>query len=168
MTDQLAVTDVLADDRLTTVGLFAEAFQGLATRLSAQVAEHGLSEVDFEVLIRLARSPEGALRMSDLSAQTSLTTSGVTRVVDRLAASGLVCRRACALDRRSTYAVVTEAGRERLAETLPGHLDLVERWLTGPLPAAELDAFVRTLRVLRDGVRPEATAGAGDMVEPVA
>ena len=45
--------------------------------------------------------------MTDLAAQTSLTTSGITRVVDRLVERGLVTRQACATDRRTTYAVIT-------------------------------------------------------------
>ena len=67
------------DPRITAVGLFAEAYTGLAARLAAQVTEHGLALIEFEVLMRLARSPQRQLRMSDLAAQTQLTTSGITR-----------------------------------------------------------------------------------------
>src|SRR5215211_3717055 len=112
------------DERITAFGLMAETYTGLSQRFAAQFAEHGLSTVEFEVLIRLARSPEHQLRMTDLAAQTSLSTSGVTRVVDRMERDGLVCRRACPHDRRSSYTVVTAAGLARLNETLPGHLDL--------------------------------------------
>lgn len=151
------------DERLTVMGLFAETFTGLAARGAAQLAEHGLSPVEFEVMIRLVRSPEGLLRMTDLSAQTSLTTSGVTRVVDRLVDRGLVARQACATDRRTTYAVISDAGRGLLAAALPGHLALIETWLVGPLREADgtrLDAFVASLRLLRDHVVPCATAGS--------
>src|SRR4051794_20121004 len=102
------------DERLTVMGLLAETWAGLTAKTAAQLAEHGLGDVEFEVLLRLARSPEGSLRMSDLSAQTSLTSSGITRVVDRLVHMGSVHRRACTADRRTTYAVITDAGRERL------------------------------------------------------
>ena len=110
------------DPRITAVGLLVEAHAGLSARFAAQFEEHGLSAVEFEVLIRLARSPGNQLRMTDLAAQTSLSTSGVTRVVDRMERDGLLCRRACPTDRRSSYAVVTDAGLRRLDETLPGHL----------------------------------------------
>ena len=153
----------LADDRLTVVGLLAEAFAALEARTSAQLGGHGLSGVEFEVLLRLARSPLGLLRMSDLSAQTTLTSSGVTRVVDRLVDRGLVARQACATDRRTTYAVVTEAGRSLLAEVLPDHLALIESSLLEPLRrggADELDAFVSTLRRLRDHLAPCSTVGS--------
>ena len=78
------MSELYDDPRLTAMGLFAEAHRGLSTRFAVQLEEHGLSQVEFEVLMRLARSPGHELRMTDLAAQTSLSTSGVTRVVDRM------------------------------------------------------------------------------------
>ncbi|HEX6500989.1 MAG TPA: MarR family transcriptional regulator [Micromonosporaceae bacterium] len=154
--------ELFDDPRITAVGLFAEAYGGLVARFTAQIAEHKLSIVEFEVLLRLARSPESRLRMTDLAAQTSLTTSGITRVVDRLERDGLVRRDACPTDRRISYAVVTEAGRARLDAVLPGHLEVIDRWLTGLLSKEQLEALLSALRVVRDAVRPWATAGASD------
>lgn len=154
------MTAPLDDDRLTVAGLLAETFAGIATKAVAQLAAHGMGEVEFEVLLRLARSPERSLRMTDLAAQTSLTSSGITRVVDRLVAAGSVSRRACTADRRTTYAELSESGLGRLEAALPGHLELIERWVTGPLSAEQLAGLVEALRVLRDGVRPCAEAGA--------
>jgi DNA-binding MarR family transcriptional regulator len=148
------------DERITAIGMFSEVYSGLMGRFSAQIAEHGLALIEFEVLIRLSRSPEGQLRMTDLSTQTSLTTSGVTRVVDRLERDGLVRRTACPSDRRSSYTVITAAGRDRLAAVLPGHLELIDRSFTGLLAPEQLQALLAGLRVIRDAVRPGATAGA--------
>jgi MarR family 2-MHQ and catechol resistance regulon transcriptional repressor len=151
---------LLEDPRLTVVGLLAETWAGFAARATAQLTEHGLGDVEFEVLMRLARSPGGLLRMTDLAAQTSLTSSGITRVVDRLVTAGTVERRACTTDRRTTYAVITDAGRSKIEAALPGHLAIIQQWLVGPLAADDLAAFEATLRTLRDGVRPCAEAGA--------
>jgi len=140
------------------MGLFSEAYAGLTARFSAQFAQHGLAPVEFEVLVRLARSPDGQLRMTDLAAQTNLTTSGVTRVVDRLERVGLVCREACPGDRRSLYAVITATGRSRLEEVLPGHLALIDQWFTGRLLPEQLEALLCALRTVRDAVRPGAAA----------
>jgi DNA-binding MarR family transcriptional regulator len=122
--------------------------------------------VDFDVLMRLARSPGNQLRMTDLAAQTSLSTSGVTRVVDRLERQGLLRRQACPSDRRSWYAVVTEAGLHRLDETLPGHLNLVEQWFTGQLEPEALHNLLEALRTVRDAVHPCATAGSTEAESP--
>jgi DNA-binding MarR family transcriptional regulator len=159
------VTETYFDDpRITAVGLLAEAYTGLFARLSAQFAEHGLSSVEFEVLMRLFRSPDHRLRMTDLAAQTSLSTSGVTRVVDRLERNGLVNRHACPSDRRGLYAVLTPAGQRRLDETLPGHLALIEQWFTGQLTPELLNCLLDGLRKVRDAVHPCATAGANQKI----
>jgi MarR family 2-MHQ and catechol resistance regulon transcriptional repressor len=148
------------DPRITAMGLFAEAYSGLVARAAEQLSGHGVSGVEFEVLIRLARSPRHQLRMTDLAAQTQLTTSGITRVVDRLERTELVCRQACPTDRRSSFAVITDAGLTRLAEILPTHIELIDRWFTGLLTADQLDQLLDSLRVIRDAVRPDATSGA--------
>ncbi|MDF5753025.1 MarR family transcriptional regulator [Spongiactinospora sp. TRM90649] len=140
--------------------MLTEVQTGLTAKMSPAFTAAGLSEMDFETLIRLARSPGHGLRMSDLAGQTGLSTSGVTRVVDRLERDGLVRRQACATDRRASYAVLTEVGSERLAAVLPTHLDDIERWFTGLLSPEQLDALLSALRVIRDVVRPCATAGA--------
>ena len=108
-----------------------------------------------QAIERLVAGFEGGL-----AAQTLLTTSGITRVVDRLERDRLVERRACPTDRRGAFAVITAEGLARLDEALPEHLELAERWLTSRLDAVELEALLRSLRTIRDGVRPDATAGA--------
>ncbi|SCE87421.1 MarR family winged helix-turn-helix transcriptional regulator [Micromonospora mirobrigensis] len=154
--------NVFDDPRITAVGLLVEAHAGLSARFAAQFEEHGLSSVEFEVLTRLARSPGNQLRMTDLAAQTSLSTSGVTRVVDRMERDGLLRRRACPSDRRSSYAVVTRSGLDRLDTVLPGHLRIIEQWFTGQLDPTALTALLDGLRQLRDAVHPGATAGSTD------
>jgi MarR family transcriptional regulator, 2-MHQ and catechol-resistance regulon repressor len=144
------------DPRITAFGLLSEAYTGLVARCTAQLADHGLSLVEFEVLLRLARSPERRLRMSELSGQVSLTTSGITRVVDRLQRGHLVRRQACPDDRRGLWAVLTPAGLSRLAAALPGHLDLLERHFISRFPVAELELLVTRLRDIRDDVNPAA------------
>ena len=150
----------LDDPRFTAIGLFAEAYAGLTARFAAQFEEHRLSAVEFEVLLRLARSPGRRLRMTDLAGQTSLSTRGVTRVVDRMDRDGLVRREACASDRRSSYAVITDDGVARLEEAVPGHLALVQEWFIGQLTPEQLTGVLESLRKIRDAVNPCATAGS--------
>jgi MarR family transcriptional regulator, 2-MHQ and catechol-resistance regulon repressor len=156
------VSTELEDPRFTAFGLFAEAYTGLTNRFAVQFEEHRLSAVEFEVLMRLARSPGNRLRMTDLAGQTSLSTSGVTRVVDRMDRDGLVRREACASDRRSSYAVITTEGRQRLDEVLPGHLELLQQWFIGQLTPGQLDVLLDAMRSIRDAVNPCATAGSTD------
>jgi DNA-binding MarR family transcriptional regulator len=166
------VTFPYDDPRLTAMGLLTEASSGLRAVLAPQIAAHGLSDTEFEVLLRLARTPGQRLRMTDLAAQTSLSTSGITRVVDRLEREGLVERRSCATDRRGYWATLTPVGDARLAAAVTGHVELVDRWLTSRLTDDQLAGLVEALRIVRDGVRPDALAGVGtraaEATEPAA
>lgn len=150
----------LQDERITAFGLLTEVHAGLVARLSTHLAEHGMSLVEFEVMVRLGRSPDQRLRMTELAGQVALTTSGITRVVDRLERDGLVRRQACPEDRRGLWAVLTPAGLDRLSAALPGHLALLERWFTGRFPPDELTTLMTRLRDIRDEVNPDAAPDA--------
>ena len=90
--------------------------------LSAELLnEHGLTINDYEALLRLSRAEGGRMRRVDLAGSLLLTASGVTRLLDGLEAAGLVERAACASDRRVTYAVLTDHGRERLEAATESH-----------------------------------------------
>lgn len=147
----------LDDPRLTLAGLFFETHDGLTNHLSRRLeADFGISHQSFEVLLRLGRSPEQRLRMSDLAAQVTMSASGLSRAVDRLETAGLVSRVDCPTDRRSIYAALTSAGQARVDELLPAHLDHLEEEFTGPLDAADRADLERILRRLRDHVNPDA------------
>src|SRR4051794_18564217 len=118
----MAATNPLDDDRLTALGLLFEAHDGLVHRISPQLLAHGVPQGEFEAVLRLSRTPGERLRMTAPAAQPRLSTSGVTRLVDRLGARGLVERQACPSDRRSSYAVLTPAGRALVLDTIDEHL----------------------------------------------
>lgn len=159
--------DDLQDDRLTLVGLFAESYKGLTSRLERGLDQaSGLSLQWFELLIRLARSPGHRLRMSDLALQTGLTPSGLTRAVDRLEDAALVERVACPSDRRGAFAALTEAGLARIATAVGPHLRDVDEHLTAPLSPDEQAELARLLRKVRDHVNPAAATVTPPDAEP--
>lgn len=105
------------------------------------------------VLIRLARSPGQRLRMTELALDMTMSTSGLTRLVDRIEAAGHVHREACPEDRRGLHAVLTDAGREVLRQAVPCHVANLQQTMGGALSAEELTELTRLLRVVRDHVR---------------
>lgn len=110
-------------------------------------AAHDLPLTSYEVLLFLQRSQTGELRMSDLTRTLVLTPGGITRLVDRLAESGLVRRRRCSEDARVSYAVITDKGRTRLEEARETHLAGVRSHFLERFDADELaqlaEAFAR-------------------------
>jgi DNA-binding MarR family transcriptional regulator len=90
-------------------------------------AEHGMPVSSYEVLLNLSLAPDQRLRMRDLADAALLSRSGLSRLVDRLAADGLLERAACQSDARGAFAVLTPRGREALRAARPTHLDGVRR-----------------------------------------
>ena len=155
---------VLDDPRLTAMGLLAETYAGMQVKFMPALTAAGLTATEFDVLLRLARSPGRRLRMTDLATQAALSTSGVTRVVDRLENRGLAGRESCPSDRRGAFAVVTDPGQELVGDLVQTHVRDIDRWFTGLLTPAQLDALLEALRIVRDEVRPGATAGVAHPV----
>src|SRR2546423_2669516 len=100
-------------------------------------AAHDLPLSEYDVLVQLALTDEGRLRMSDLAEAIVLSPSGLTRLVDRLAGRGLLRRERCDADSRVVYAAIAEAGFEKLLESTPTHLDGIRRLFWDQLSDAQ-------------------------------
>jgi DNA-binding MarR family transcriptional regulator len=123
-------------------------------RLSAQLStDHGLNLNAYEALLTLARAPDSRMRRVDLADGLLLTAGGVTRLLDGLEREGFVARDACSSDRRVTYAVLTEAGRDKLREASKSHTEQIRELLGGPYEEEELAQLVALLNRL-PGVDP--------------
>jgi DNA-binding MarR family transcriptional regulator len=120
------------------------------------IASHGLTINDFEVLMHLEHAEGGRLRRVDLAERVLLTASGITRLLDGLERSELVCKASCAADARVTYAEITDAGRARLACARVSHTDGVRGLFAERYSAQELADLTSLL-----GRLPQAPACPG-------
>jgi len=102
-------------------------------------AAHDLPLSSYEVLRAVADAPDGRMRMYDLADHVLLSRSGLTRLVDRLAREGLICRARCASDARGAFACLTEAGRQKVQEARATHLAGVREHFLTQLDEADLD-----------------------------
>lgn len=110
--------------------------------------EHDLPLAAYDVLLRLARAPGRALRMSDLAERVMLSPSGVTRLVDRLVAKGLVTRSTDSEDARVALACLTADGRRALRRASRTHLRGIREHFTGRLTEAQLRAVASGLETI--------------------
>ncbi len=122
----------------------------LVKRLDAQLeAEHGLPLSSYEVLLQLDGAQERRMRMHDIASSVLLSRSGLTRLVDRLERDGYVERRSCQHDARGAFAVLTDAGRTKLAEARATHLAGVRALFLAHFSESELEVLGRLMeRVL--------------------
>jgi len=132
----------------------------ISRRVQADLMDrHDLALGSYEVLMHLGEAPGGRLRMNDLADRVLLSRSGLTRLVDRLERDGLVARQTCPSDARGLYAVLTSAGRARLAEAAPTYRRGVRDHLLSRLDESELHTLRRLLGKLADEPAENATAG---------
>ena len=108
------------------------AHSALTKALDAELGRaHGLPLSSYEVLLFLADSPDGQMRMSELADGVLLSRSGLTRLVDRMQREGLLRRERCEDDARGWFAAITPKGRELFIRARKTHLDGVrERFLS--------------------------------------
>ncbi len=107
--------------------------------------EHQLSMADYDVLLRLARAPERRLKMTELARRVMMSPSGLTRVVDRLVARGLVRRNRTDGDARLMLAQLTGEGRQVLRTAAKTHLRGIREHFTGHLTDAQLRSVAKAL-----------------------
>ena len=116
----------------------------------------------YEVLLHLNWAPERRLRMRELAASVLLSKSGITRLVDRMEAAGLVERVSCPRDRRGSYAVLTEAGRRSFKKAGPIHLRGVSEHFAAHVSDAEARTLANLLwRIAEQGSQGPRETGQG-------
>ncbi len=89
------------------------------------VTDFGLTIEDYEVLLRLARTPELRMREIDLAAQPLLTAAKTTRVLDQLERRRLVDRDH-KVEEHVVYVTLTDAGRAKTQAATADHAAQVE------------------------------------------
>lgn len=90
---------------------------------------HRLTVTEFEALQRLAESSTDGCRLQSLVEDVHMSQSALSRLIGRLDDEGLVERRTGTNDRRGIDAIITNAGRQRLAEAEPTHAAVLEKTL---------------------------------------
>lgn len=91
--------------------------------------------------MHLSETPDRRLRMSELAQRLNLSPSGLTRRVDSLVRQGLVSRRSCPSDGRGSFAVLTDAGMDKVTLAAVTHVGGVRRYVVDPLPDGQLSGL---------------------------
>ncbi len=120
------------------IGLL-ETHKQITRALDAELElRHGLGLSGVEVLGRLAAADGRCLRLSALAAETGLSLSRISRVVDLLQQRGLVDRRPCAADARAVEAHLTATGLTVARAAQATHFAFVQGHFFDRLSATEL------------------------------
>jgi DNA-binding MarR family transcriptional regulator len=111
-------------------------------RLSANLqSQHNLTLADYEILVQLSEHPERRMRMSELAEATLASRSRLSHQVDRLVKRGLVERQECELDKRGSFAALTDQGWTAIETAAPDHVTSVREHLVDILGPADFAAL---------------------------
>lgn len=151
------------DDASRPSALWNDAWRGVlfATSRTLRIAEPeliasaGFPLTWLDVLAQLYDAGGGGLRMQELEQRSLFTRSGLTRLVDRIEAAGLVRREAVPGDRRGVRVVLTDEGRRRHDAAFTDHYKVIEREFGRRLTETQLRAVAEALATFwHDDVTP--------------
>jgi DNA-binding MarR family transcriptional regulator len=117
-------------------------------------AAAGLTYVQFKVLARLGLdSPTGSLRMTELADEVVYSRSGLTYQAGQMERAGWVERSPSPDDDRGVTVTITDAGRARLAQALPGHVEVLRELLFATLTEDDVSVLAALLEPVLDHMR---------------
>ncbi len=140
---------------------YIETYGDLSAALERDLAEHGLSIGDYQVLVYLSEADNDSMRMCDLADVLQLSPSGLTRRLDGLVSSDHVTRQPSSVDGRVMMAVLTDAGRKLLTRTAPHHVQSVRRHIFDHLSSDQVDAMATIFAAISAGLAAAETSTSG-------
>lgn len=141
-------------DKSLAVDAWESLFRAQVTvlrKLHDEFPTQELSLNEYDVLFNLSRQPERQLRIRDLNRHLLLTQPSVSRLVDRLAAKGLVRKASDPGDGRGTLVCLTDEGYELFRSVAVIHSESIRARVGGVLDAEELRALTVLTEKLRAG-----------------
>jgi DNA-binding MarR family transcriptional regulator len=115
----------------------------------------GVSMAEYSALALLAESGPSGMSMSELAEQRLMSSSGFSRLADRLERRGLIERRRSARDGRSFDATLTSAGRALLKKAWRHHHADLRELFFDRLTDADLERLAEIWRRLQSAGREQ-------------
>lgn len=123
-TDIARIYPSLDADGLPIVGRVLRLAQLLQARREEQLTSFGLTAADFDVLATLRRTGgAGPVNVRDLQRAMMLSSSGITKRLDRLERAQLLRRHSDPTDRRGVLIALTDSGVEIIDAAIPAVLE---------------------------------------------
>ena len=140
-----------SDPRMRAWRSFLEAHARVTELLEAELqAEKALSLAWYDVLVQLEEADGHRLRMTELARKVLLSKSGLTRLVDRMCAVGLVMRTQDREDRRGRWVCLTSSGEARLRDAAATHIRGVREHFADQLSEDAATMVESAMRAIAD------------------
>lgn len=125
----------------------ARVIRSMAVNMRTQ---HGLTLNEFEAMLFIDLNGDKPTLQNDLAQGLTLSTGGITRMIDRLESAGLVARNAHRTDRRSNTITLTAAGREKFERMNASHEQDIQTYFGAHCTRDELRILTRAMEKIRN------------------
>lgn len=157
-------------DKATAVAAWEALFRAQVTvmrNLNADFPTADMSFNEYDVCYNLSKQPGRRIRMRDLTGHLLLTQPSISRLVDRLAARGIVEKQPDPSDARGVIVALTAAGFDRYRSVAVRHARTIAEQVGAGLTDDELLTLTGLCTKLRTGAPTEPeTAGTRADVGP--
>ncbi|WP_100343593.1 MarR family winged helix-turn-helix transcriptional regulator [Compostimonas suwonensis] len=117
--------------------------------LAAEFPTHEISFNEYDVIFNLSRQPNWRLRLRELNKHVLLTQPSVSRLIDRLAARGIVAKSIDPNDGRGTIVELTPEGFALFREVAFEHMGAISSRVGGSLTLEEMARLTELCDKLR-------------------
>jgi DNA-binding MarR family transcriptional regulator len=132
---------------------FMEMQEALRGRIEQQLqADSTLSSTDYTVLAALSEAPDGRMRALSLSRALQWEKSRLHHQLTRMCRRGLVERRN---EGRTSFAIITDAGRQAQESARPAHARHVRRMVFDRLTDQQVEQLAEISRAVLQGFADE-------------
>lgn len=123
--------------------------------LESDLAPHGLTLPDYEMLVHLSEAPDRTLRMSELAQRAMMSRSRLSHRIKVMEKAGWVKRQACTQDKRGSFAVMTAKGWSAIKNAAPDHMASVRARFVGHLSKKDQVALAEVFGRIESAMRSE-------------
>jgi len=116
----------------------------------------GISRADFEILLAIFEAPEKQLRARELVDRLGWEKSRVSHQVTRMEQRDLVTRRECDSDLRSSWILLTPAGKRAVLGSMRDHAMTIRKYFFDALTPTELEVMSAASQRVLDAIDPPA------------
>ncbi|RXI99983.1 MarR family transcriptional regulator [Anaerobacillus alkaliphilus] len=109
--------------------VLSRATRAVHDRVEEDIRNYDLNPTEFAVLELLFH--KGDQPIQQIGKKVLLSSGSITYVVDKLEKKQLLVRKSCPKDRRVTYAVISDKGRNFMEEIFPKHKQAIDEIFNG-------------------------------------
>ena len=125
----------------------------LLDALDLDLSGHDLSMADYEVLALLSEAPDRRMRMTELADLAMVSKSRLSHRMKVMEKIGWVKRQACDVDKRGSWAVMTDKGWKAIVKAAPDHVASVRNRLIDHLTAKDQEDISKIFERIQSNLR---------------